>query len=255
MKNDQRVPKVWIHGISGRMGQTLRSELSAKESMILHGGSDHTSSASDLEEGLQHSSLVIDFSSLEGNLALYEAFLKAKTLKGLSLVICSTGITQSQKDLWQNLSKRHEMSILFAPNTSLGILMMMKSALVVAGLSRHAGFDIEIEECHHRHKKDSPSGTSLFLAESLQGALPESVLVNSRTGARKENEIGLSVTRGGGVFGEHRIRFLGEFEEFTLSHRAFSRELFAKGALVLAEWLLKQKRGSYTLKDIDISQI
>jgi 4-hydroxy-tetrahydrodipicolinate reductase len=131
--------------------------------------------------------------------------------------------------------------------------MMVKSALVVASLSQYSGFDIEVEECHHKHKKDSPSGTSLFLAESLQKALPKSTLVDSRKHPRKDHEIGLSASRGGGVFGEHKIRFLGEFEEFTLTHRAFSRELFTKGAVALSEWFMKQKFSVFTLNDIDIA--
>lgn len=244
--------KVWIHGISGRMGRVLKSELDKKDSFVLVGGSDNKSTDAEIEAGVKQSQVLIDFSSAEGSLALHGALQKIKALKNLSIVVCSTGLTPEHKQQWQTLTKQHEISVLFAPNTSLGILMLMKSALVVAGLSRHAGFDIEIEECHHKHKKDVPSGTSLFLAETLQSALPGSTLVNSRKGERKDNEIGIMASRGGGVFGEHRIRFLGEFEEFTLSHRAFSRELFAKGAIVLCEWLLKKKTGVYTLNDISL---
>jgi len=246
---------VWIHGISGRMGQILQAELERKDSLKLLGGSDRTSSIAEIEEGLKQTQLLIDFSSEEGNLALFEAAKNIKPLKGLCLVICSTGLSNEQKKQWQTLIKQQEISLLFAPNTSLGILMLMKSALAVAGLSRHAGFDIEIEETHHKYKKDIPSGTALFLAETLQSALPGSTLANSRKNERKDNEIGIVASRGGGVFGEHKIRFLGEFEEFSLSHRAFSRDLFAKGALVLGEWLLKKKAGVYTLNDISLEEM
>lgn len=249
-------PLVWIHGISGRMGTTLEAEVRKHVTLTLQGGSDHRSTLSHLEEGLKNAKLVIDFSSAEGNHVLQKAiFNQAKHIQGCSLVICSTGLSEEQKKDWEKISKQCHSSVLFAPNTSLGILMMMKSALVVAGLSRHAGFDIEIEECHHKHKKDIPSGTTLYLAETLSGALPGSTIADARKGPRKDNEIGMIASRGGGVFGEHKIRFLGEFEEFTLSHRAFSRELFAKGAIVLGEWLLKQTPSVYTLNDIKLDSM
>ncbi len=244
--------KVWIHGISGRMGSLLKIEILKKESFALIGGSDDKTTASELEKGLSDAQLVIDFSSAEGNHVLLERFKNLKISHPMSILICCTGLSITQRNLWGKLSI-HSLSILFAPNTSLGILMLAKSALAVAGLSKDAGFDIEIEECHHRNKKDSPSGTALFLGETLQSVLNESVLVSSRKEARKDNEIGINVSRGGGVFGEHKIRFLGEFEEFTIEHRAFSREVFAKGAMTLSQWLLKQKAGIYSLKDIQLS--
>ncbi len=243
--------KVWIHGISGRMGLTLEAEIAKSFGWKNLGGSERRTPFTELTAGLRDAQLVIDFSSVEGNEILSKAVEESST-KNLSFLICTTGLNSQEKEVWRSMAKSRGMRLLFAPNTSIGVLMLMKSALAVVGLSSQAGFDIEIEECHHRHKSDIPSGTTLFLAESLHDVLPSSTLVTNRTEMRNPGEIGIVASRGGGVFGEHRIRFLGDFEEFTLSHRAFSRELFAKGALVLGEWLLKQKAGLYTLHDVKI---
>jgi 4-hydroxy-tetrahydrodipicolinate reductase len=95
------------------------------------------------------------------------------------------------------------------------------------------GFDIEITETHHRMKADAPSGTALLLADVIHSALPGSTIDFNRTGARKKNSIGVHSVRGGGIFGEHDIRLISDDEELSISHRAFSRALFAKGALSL----------------------
>lgn len=240
---------VWIHGITGRMGSLLAEFVNKEESFELIGGSHEQSSSEELKEGIQKSSLIIDFSSQEGNETLYKTASQTKELTSKSFLICSTGLNSKHQDHWKSLTS-HNVSILFAPNTSVGVLMLLKSALSIVGLASSSNFDIEIEETHHRWKKDSPSGTALFLAESLQTQVPKHSLVTSRHGPRQENEIGIHVTRGGGVFGEHKIRFLGDFEEISLSHRSFSREIWAKGALSLGEWLCKQKPGAYSLDDI-----
>ena len=240
---------LWIHGISGKVGSHLRDQLQHHHHFILSGGSDFKTQDSILEEGLGKSDAIIDFTSKEGNEKLFQTLEKLQ-YKNITLVIGSTGISPNQRENWKSYAQQLESRILFAPNTSLGVLMMLKSALLASELGRSAKFDIEIEESHHKHKKDSPSGTSLFLAESLNSAIPESSIAYNRTSSRKDGEIGISATRGGGIFGEHKIRFLGDFEEFTLTHRAYSRELYAKGALSLTEWLLKQESGFYTLNDI-----
>jgi 4-hydroxy-tetrahydrodipicolinate reductase len=247
---------VWIHGILGKVGQVLESAVRKSDGLKLQGGSDLNTTATELEQALLKSNLVIDFTSAEGNSALYKAFSKQKDhLQNIAVLICSTGLTDEQKEFWEKLGKNSRLRVLFAPNTSIGILMLLKSALLIASLSQESGFDIEIEECHHREKKDSPSGTALFLAESLQASLPKSRIIEGRKGPRHKHEIGITCTRGGGVFGEHKIKFLGDFEELTLIHRAFSRELYAKGTIALAKWLWKQPAGVYSLKDVVIESL
>lgn len=244
----------WLHGISGKMGLALKEEINNSSIFTLKGGSDFSTSLQDLLSGLGKCNHIIDFSSPEGHNILQD-LVKKNQLTDKSILIGTTGLSFEQKQFWSEVPAKLNLRVLLAPNTSLGIMMLVKSSVKVAQLCFNAKFDIEIEECHHRAKKDSPSGTALFIAESLQKHLPFMTLNSQRTALRGTNEIGLSVSRGGGVFGEHKVRFLGDFEEFSLSHRAYSRELFSKGALVLSKWLLQQKTGSYTLHDIDLEEI
>ena len=103
-------------------------------------------------------------------------------------------------------------------------------------------FDIEVSEVHHNGKKDAPSGTAIMLADVMQEAInPTPEKVYGREGKRKANEIGITSVRGGDVPGVHTVYFLGKYESFELTHRAFSRKLFAKGALMVARFLLNQE--------------
>lgn len=253
-KTMPQMTHTWLHGISGKMGLALKEEISKSSTFLLSGGSDYSTSLQDFETGLGQCNHIIDFSSPEGHLVL-QNLVKKNQIVDKSILIGTTGLSVEQKKFWSEFASKCNLRVLIAPNTSLGIMMLVKSSVKVAQLCFNAKFDIEIEETHHRAKKDSPSGTALFIAESLQQHLPFMTLKNHRSGSRGANEIGLSVTRGGGVFGEHTVRFLGDFEEFSLSHRAYSRELFSRGALVLSQWLLQQKSGSYTLHDIDLEEI
>jgi 4-hydroxy-tetrahydrodipicolinate reductase len=117
------------------------------------------------------------------------------------------------------------------------------------------GYDVEIGEVHHRLKKDAPSGTALRLAEEVAHALGRStdVLRKSReglTGERPRAEIGIQSIRGGDVVGDHTVYFLGDGERVELTHRATSRDTFAKGALRAARWVASQPPGLYGMQDV-----
>jgi 4-hydroxy-tetrahydrodipicolinate reductase len=117
------------------------------------------------------------------------------------------------------------------------------------------GFDVEVLETHHRMKKDSPSGTALKLAEVLTQTLGRTSddLVFARKGwmgARTSKEIGVQALRGGDVVGEHTVFFFGEGERIELTHRATSRDQFAKGALRAASWVVAQRPGLYDMADV-----
>ena len=102
---------------------------------------------------------------------------------------------------------------------------------------------------------DAPSGTALFLAENVAKASKGLKVCQNRDGKRLDHEIGVHALRGGGVFGEHEIRFMSPSEEISISHKAYSRELFAKGALVLGKWLSSQESGKYSLFDIKLEDL
>jgi len=259
---------VWIHGISGRMGREIREVClhSRADQFKLIGGSAR--SAEDDTQQIVSSpaaiaaqllrtktQIVLDFSSASGNQLLLTALESSESIRDLSVLIGSTGMNQEDYQNWCNLAKKRLFRLLFAPNTSIGILMAVKAASLIAPSLKQLGFDIEITETHHRRKLDAPSGTARFLAESVAGSVGDLKIVTARHGGRQENELGVHAVRGGGVFGEHEIRLIGDSEEVCVSHRAFSRTLFADGALVLASWLFSQKAGVYSLLDIDPSDL
>jgi 4-hydroxy-tetrahydrodipicolinate reductase len=131
-------------------------------------------------------------------------------------------------------------------------LILQNVARQAARALKGKGFDIEIVESHHRNKVDSPSGTALLLAKNISEEIPKSEIISSRKSKRRAEEIGVHSIRGGNVFGEHHISFLGDSEEIVFSHRALSRSLFANGALVLGKWLADRKPGFYGLSDVEL---
>jgi 4-hydroxy-tetrahydrodipicolinate reductase len=141
-----------------------------------------------------------------------------------------------------------------APNMSVGVSLMLKIAAELAeGLG--AGYDIEVLEMHHRHKVDAPSGTATRLAEVIAeklGRKPRDI-VHARKGPigeRPHNQIGVQALRGGDVVGEHTVYFIGEGERIELTHRAWSRDQFANGAVRAARWLVGKAPGLYSMRDV-----
>ena len=172
--------------------------------------------------------VVIDFSLPEMTAAVASWCADRK----IPLVSGVTGVTKEHKD---HLAKTAKVSpVLWAPNMSLGVAVM---ARMLAEFSRLEGFQFQIEELHHVHKKDKPSGTALFLQEKLKSAVGNDVPAP------------LAI-RGGGIFGIHRAWAMGEEEVITLEHNAMNRRVFARGALRAAVWLLDQKPGLYTMDDV-----
>ena len=253
---------IWIHGINGKMGRMLEEAVEASSQFELLGGSsrelvesfsqgEKVKNKIPLKEGLKEASLVIDFSTINGNKALYE--IAAQNPPSCYL-IATTGLDPQMKQAWQQLAEKGS-KVLFAANTSLGVLLSHLVSKQVAKALRGLDFDIEIHETHHRHKVDAPSGTALFLANGI-GEQENLKVTTDRKGRRQDGEIGVAALRGGSVFGEHTIHFLGEREEITISHRALSRKLFASGGLILGKWLLKKKEvGFFELKDIAIEEL
>ena len=149
----------------------------------------------------------------------------------------------------KELSKK--MPIFYASNTSLGIAVLNLLAQRASTILRD--FDIEILEMHHRHKKDSPSGTALSLANSVASARSlelSKVMVTNRKEARKKDEISVLSLRGGDIVGKHTVGFYEDGEFLELSHTATSRATFAKGAIKIAKWLIKQDAGFYSINDM-----
>ncbi|MCL5286153.1 MAG: 4-hydroxy-tetrahydrodipicolinate reductase [Nitrospirae bacterium] len=258
--------KVALVGAGGRMGQeiaeilhsdpvlSLGAAIESEESRLI--GLPVTSAPdlvydADLARGAMHCDVGIDFSSPEGLRRSVEGFVAAKK----PLVIGTTGLTQEDRDFVREMGSH--IPILWSPNMSLGVNLL---AILAGQAARALGeFDAEILEIHHRHKKDAPSGTALFLGEAVasarNGALSQSgVFVrHGLTGEREPGSIGVMALRGGDVPGDHTVFFLGSGERLELTHRAESREVFARGAVRAAAFLLGRPTGFYTMADVLLS--
>jgi len=167
------------------------------------------------------------------------------------LVIGTTGLNAHQLNLLKQASEN--MPILYATNMSLGVALLNK--LVHQAAAALKGFDIEIVEMHHRHKKDAPSGTALTLGESAatgRGLALDKVRISGRDGnigERSADEIAVMALRGGDIVGRHTVGFYNDGEFIELNHTATSRNTFSKGAIRAASWLVDKEAGLYSIGD------
>jgi len=166
------------------------------------------------------------------------------------------GTTGFATDVEQQINAAaNDIAVLVAPNTSVGVTLLIELVRAAAKALPSAAFDIEIQEAHHRHKRDAPSGTALALGRAVasgRGVDLAKVGVGARTGdsPRKAGEIGFSVTRGGDIVGEHTVLFAGAGEVLSLGHRATDRSIFAQGAVRAAAWLAGRPAGRYAMRDV-----
>jgi 4-hydroxy-tetrahydrodipicolinate reductase len=253
---------VIINGAAGRMGQTLVGLALADPDFELAGvvepkverleGLSCAKGAS-LAEVLAQTgpeAVVIDFTAPE--VSVNTAKTVAET--GAAAVIGTTGLTPDQ------LNALHDVAagtrLVWAPNMSVGIntlLAVLPELVSILG----PAYDLEISEIHHNKKKDAPSGTALKLAECLAQARGQGLndigcfARHGIIGERPEGELGVMTLRGGDVVGDHTVYFLGPGERIEVTHRAHSRETFARGALRAAAWLSAQQPGRlYAMADV-----
>lgn len=191
----------------------------------------------------------IDFSAPASTLAN----LQAAVACGAAMVIGTTGLSPTEKDKVAAAAK--SIPVVFTPNMSLGVNVMLKLIADAARLLG-PGYDLEIVETHHRLKRDAPSGTALRLAEALAEATGRDLGKTARydrhgdIGPRTDAEIGVQTVRGGDVFGDHTVFFLGQGDRIEITHRASSRDTFAQGALRAALWLAGRPAGLYDMRDV-----
>jgi 4-hydroxy-tetrahydrodipicolinate reductase len=195
----------------------------------------------------QRLDVMIDFSLPEGTMAVLPLCVQRR----IPLVVATTGHTQAQRQEIE--AAAHETAILMAPNMSLAVNVLMKLVRQAAESLRGKGFDVEITERHHRFKKDSPSGTALHFARLIQEAMGQSQLRHGReglVGERPAHEIGIHAIRVGDNVGEHTIIFSTLGETLELTHRAHSRDCYARGALQAARFLADRPPGRYSMNDV-----
>lgn len=261
--------RVAVAGVAGRMGSRIAQLGSEHEDIELVGGFEHprhpkvgrdlseivggTTSgrtvAGKMEEVLDGADVVIDFTSAATSLGHMQLAAAARK----PMVIGSTGFSAEQMTQAGQLAA--QFPCVLAPNMSVGVNVLFK---VVADVAKLLGddFDIEIVEAHHRFKKDAPSGTAVKLAEVIARSLGRSldeVGVYARhglIGERNGKEIGVQTLRGGDIVGEHTILFAGMGERIELTHRAHSRDNFARGAILAARWIVRQPPGLYDMQSV-----
>ena len=211
--------------------------------------SDGLDVGDDLAAALSACDAVIDFTHADSTVTVAEACAAA----GKILVIGTTGHNDADRDRISELSKK--IPVVFAPNFSVGVntlFWLVRKATEILG----PDFDLEVVEMHHRLKKDSPSGTARRLAEILAEVRDldyDKNVMHGRegmVGERQKTEIGMHAVRGGDVVGDHTVIYANIGERVELTHKASSRDTFAKGALRAARWAQGQKPGLYDMQDV-----
>jgi 4-hydroxy-tetrahydrodipicolinate reductase len=254
------VTRVAIIGAAGRMGRELCRTALETDDIELVGGTEGPGApalGADLGElcGLGKIGVALTEDPPEDADVLIEFTTPEATVEHLSYrkpaVIGTTGLDEEQRAKIEEAAE--SVPIVLAPNMSVGVNLLRE---VVRELSAKLfGYDVEVVEAHHRHKKDAPSGTALLLARAAaegRGQDLEEVAVYGRGGVapRKEGEIGIHALRGGAVVGEHRLIFYSEGEEIEVVHRALSRRTFADGAMRAARFVGTSKPGLYSMRDV-----
>jgi 4-hydroxy-tetrahydrodipicolinate reductase len=205
---------------------------------------------SDLAAALaRRPAVLVDFTHFEASAAAAEACARA----GVAAVIGSTGFTPEAKA--RVAAAARSVPVVLSPNMSVGVNVMFDLVRRAAAALGDA-YDVEIVEMHHKLKKDAPSGTAVRLAEVAAEALsrdPRKDLRFERSGMigeRPAREIGVQSLRGGDVVGEHTVFFAGAGERIEITHRATSREQFARGAVRAVQWIAGKPAGLYDMGDV-----
>jgi len=191
--------------------------------------------------------VVIDFTEAGASLE----HLKASTENNVAHVIGTTGFSEQQI---VQIKETKGARVVLSPNMSVGMNVLFDLA-EKASSALSDGYDVEMVEMHHRWKKDAPSGSALSLVDAVKASHSDRKWVETFgrrgiTGERMADEIGVMSVRAGDIVGEHTLFFAGLGERIELTHRAYSRDIFARGSIIAAKWLVKQPAGIYSMKDV-----
>lgn len=243
--------RVIINGYSGSMGKVLTKCVNEDSELQLVCGSSRDElevpfktylKMSDVKEDAD---VIIDFS----HHSAIEEVLAYATKTKTPLVIATTGFNEEELNKIREASKI--IPIFHSSNMSLGVNVLVK--LVKEAAKALNGFDIEIIEKHHNKKLDAPSGTAVMIADGIKEVLPESEYIYGRHGRsdkRSSNEIGIHAVRGGTIVGEHTTIFAGHDEVVEIKHTAQSKDIFAKGAIAAAKFLVNKDAGYYNMNNM-----
>ena len=261
--------KIAVCGAAGRMGQRIINAVVEAEGVQLSGalerpghpligqdagliaacGNLDVAISDDLNAVITGCDVMIDFTAPTVSLKNLEAC----ALKKKSIVIGSTGFTPEERALAVELAR--DIPAVLAPNMSVGVNVCFK---VLKDVAKTLGddFDVEIVELHHNKKKDAPSGTAVRMREVVAGALGRDYnqVANYHRegicGERTREEIGMQTVRGGDIIGEHTVYFIGMGERIEISHRAMTRDMFSRGSVRAAKWVVGKQPGLYDMQDV-----
>lgn len=255
--------KIGIVGCSGRMGQMVINQVAGTEGCVIAGASEqpgHDAIGQEAVAGvtvrddpaamMADVDVVVDFTIPDAT--VHHAELAAAS--GTAMVIGTTGLDDAQAQVLSAAATK--IPVVWAPNMSIGVTLLLALTEQVAGLLEPQNYDIEVVEMHHRHKIDAPSGTALGLGKAAaagRGVPLESVyqaVRDGHTGARPNGQIGFATLRGGDVVGDHSVVFAGDGERVELTHKAGSRTVFAAGAVRAAMWTKGRATGLYSMKSV-----
>jgi 4-hydroxy-tetrahydrodipicolinate reductase len=260
---------IGIIGCGGRMGRMLIAEAHATAGCRVAAGIEAAGSAvigrdlgelaglgalgiaagEDIVRLFASCDVAIDFTSPQSS----AAHAGAAARHGKPLVVGTTGLEAEHEAALAAAAR--SVAIVRAPNMSLGVSLLLGLVRQVAA-TLNEDYDIEVVEMHHRHKVDAPSGTALALGEAAAEGRGIDLAARSErardgiTGPRRKGDIGFASLRGGDVVGEHTVIFAAEGERVELTHRAGSRRIFARGAVVAACWAVGRPPGLYGMKDV-----
>ena len=249
--------KILISGYYGHMGQVLKDMLLNDSQLELVCGVDINAKNINNENSKDKIKVFENFKDVDVDFDLIIDFsnhLATKDLinfvveKNKSLVLATTGQTKEELDIINEASK--SVPIFFAANYSIGVSILIDLAKNVAKNMKDA--DIEIVETHHNRKLDAPSGTALKIAEGIKEVRPDANFVFGRNGNKKreKKDIGINSIRIGNVVGIHEVIVSTNNESITLKHEAYTRALFAEGAVRAAKFMKGKPVGMYSMKDM-----
>lgn len=245
---------VLISGANGKMGKAVAGIISERDDAAVVAGVDKYGDSeagfpvfSAFSDVVVKCDVIIDFSSPDA----LDDLLEFSVNGGIPVVLCTTGY--NEEDMKKIETASHSVPVFFSYNMSMGVSLLTELAAKAAA-ALGDDFDIEIVEKHHNRKVDAPSGTALKLADAINEARGDKLSYeydrHSRREKRPHNEIGISSVRGGTIVGEHEIIFAGNDEVITLTHTAYSRKIFAVGALRAAKYITTMPAGLYSMKDM-----
>ncbi len=247
--------RIIMHGCNGKMGQIISTICKDDDQVEIVAGIDVVDNKdngypvfSDISKCDVDADVIIDFSVS----TVIDNLLDFSEAKKIPVVLCTTGLSPEQLNKMSKASEN--VAVLKSANMSLGINTLMKLLKDAANVFAPAGFDIEIVEKHHNLKVDAPSGTALALADSINEARNnEYEYIYDRSQVRQKRgakELGISAVRGGTIVGEHEVIFAGIDEVIEIKHTAYSKSVFAKGAVEAAKFLAGKPAGMYDMADV-----